>query len=115
MGTKAPFLPKKPPPVWNGSKFHRHQISSLFCLADVCLADVCNVLDLQPSAVMRRPDDGVTSNRPILDSLGREQLRMCLHFYHAVNEDGLYSSQLLRVFIQKRHLPSLFPSPRRTS
>lgn len=49
-----------------------------------CLADICNVLELQSSAVMRRLDDGVISSHPILDNLGRQQLA------NFVNEDGLY-------------------------
>ena len=49
-----------------------------------CLADVCKALDLQPSAVMRRLDDGVISNNPITDNLGRQQVA------NFVNEDGLY-------------------------
>ena len=49
-----------------------------------CLADICRVLELQPSAVMRRLDDGVTSNHPIPDNLGRIQQA------NFVNEDGLY-------------------------
>ena len=49
-----------------------------------CLADVCKALDLQPSAVMRRLDDGVISSNPIPDSLGRQQVA------NFVNEDGLY-------------------------
>lgn len=49
-----------------------------------CLADVCKVLDLQSSAVMRRLEDGVTTNHPILDSLGRQQVATF------INEDGLY-------------------------
>lgn len=49
-----------------------------------CLADVCKALDLQPSAVIRRLDDGVISSNPISDSLGRQQIA------NFVNEDGLY-------------------------
>lgn len=49
-----------------------------------CLADVCRILDLQPSRVKDRLDDGVISRNPILDSLGRQQLA------NFVNEDGFY-------------------------
>lgn len=49
-----------------------------------CLADVCRVLELQTSAVMRRIEDGVITSHPIQDSLGRTQLA------NFVNEDGLY-------------------------
>lgn len=49
-----------------------------------CLADICRVLDLQPSRVKDRLEYGVISSNPISDSLGREQLA------NFVNEDGLY-------------------------
>lgn len=49
-----------------------------------CLADVCRILELDASAVMRRLDDGVISSHPITDSLGRMQNA------NFVNEDGLY-------------------------
>lgn len=49
-----------------------------------CLADVCNVLDLQGSAVVRRLDDDVISSHPIIDSLNRQQVASF------VNESGLY-------------------------
>ena len=49
-----------------------------------CLSDVCKILDLQGSAVMRRLSDDVISNHPIVDSIGREQMA------NFVNEDGLY-------------------------
>ena len=49
-----------------------------------CLKDICNVLELQSSAVVRRLGDGVTTNHPIVDSLGRQQVAVF------VNEDGLY-------------------------
>lgn len=49
-----------------------------------CLADVCKALDLQSSAVMRRLEDGVISNHPVTDNLGRQQVA------NFVNEDGLY-------------------------
>ena len=49
-----------------------------------CLADLCRVLELDSSAVMRRLEDGVITNHPILDKLGR------LQNANFVNEDGLY-------------------------
>lgn len=48
-----------------------------------CLKDVCNVLGLQNSAVMRRLDKGVTSNHPLMTSGGNQMVTF-------VNEDGLY-------------------------
>ena len=49
-----------------------------------CLADVCDVLELQGSAVVRRLDDDVISSHPIIDSLNRTQN------VNFVNESGLY-------------------------
>lgn len=49
-----------------------------------CLADVCDVLELQGSAVVRRLDDDVISSHPIIDSLNREQI------VNFVSESGLY-------------------------
>jgi len=49
-----------------------------------CLTDVCKILDLASTDVVRRLDDGVVSNHPIIDSLGRTQQA------NFVNEDGLY-------------------------
>ncbi len=49
-----------------------------------CLTDVCKILELDASAVMRRLDDGVISSHLIPDSLGRMQKT------NFVNEDGLY-------------------------
>lgn len=75
-----------------------------------CLADICRVLDLQPSAVMRRLDDGVTSNHPIHDNLGRIQQA------NFVNEDGLYDvildsrkpeAKAFRKWITSEVLPSI--------
>lgn len=49
-----------------------------------CLSDVCKILYLQGSAVLRRLSDDVISNHPIIDNLGRTQIA------NFVNEDGLY-------------------------
>ena len=49
-----------------------------------CLADVCDVLELQGSAVVRRSDDDVISSHPVIDSLNRTQN------VNFVNESGLY-------------------------
>ena len=38
-----------------------------------CLADNCSISNLQASAVVLRLDNGVISNCPIQDSLGRQQ------------------------------------------
>jgi len=49
-----------------------------------CLTDLCKVLDLDSSQVMKRLDDGVVSIHPIQDSLGRTRQA------NFVNEDGMY-------------------------
>lgn len=49
-----------------------------------CLSDLCKVLDLNPSHVRSRLDDGVVSTDTIVDALGRTQQA------NFVNEDGLY-------------------------
>ena len=49
-----------------------------------CLADLCKILDLTPKGVKQRLSDGVISNYPIIDSIGRNQNALF------VNEDGLY-------------------------
>lgn len=75
-----------------------------------CLADVCKALDLQPSAVMRRLDDGVISSNPISDNLGRQQIA------NFVSEDGLYDvildsrkpeAKIFRKWITSDVLPSI--------
>ena len=48
-----------------------------------CLADVCKVLGLQRSAVMRRLEKGVISSHPLSTKGGRQLIAF-------VNEDGLY-------------------------
>lgn len=42
-----------------------------------CLADVCKALDLQPSAVMRRLDDGVISSNPIIKPWETTNCKLC--------------------------------------
>lgn len=49
-----------------------------------CLTDICDVLDLQPAAVVRRLADDVITSHPITDSMGRQQIATF------VSEDGLY-------------------------
>ena len=75
-----------------------------------CLADICRVLELQPSRVKDRLEDGVTSTHPIVDSMGRTQNATY------VNEDGLYDTILdsrkaeakaFRKWITSEVLPSI--------
>lgn len=53
-----------------------------------CLADLCVILDLNPSKVAQRLSDDVLSKYPIIDSMGREQIA------NFVNEDGMYDTIL---------------------
>ena len=48
------------------------------------LEDVCRALELNPSDVKKRLGNGVDTNHPIVDALGRSQQA------NFVNEDGLY-------------------------
>ena len=75
-----------------------------------CLADVCKVLDLDSSQVMKRLDDGVVAIHPITDSLGRERQA------NFVNEDGMYDvildsrkpqAKAFRKWITSEVLPSI--------
>jgi len=75
-----------------------------------CLADLCRALELDSSAVARRLEDGVISNHPIIDSLGRTQNA------NFVNEDGLYDvildsrkpeAKKFRKWITSEVLPSI--------
>lgn len=70
--------------IFNNPSFGNVRVAGTEVDPLFCLADVCKALDLQPSAVMRRLDDGVISNNPITDNLGRQQVA------NFVNEDGLY-------------------------
>lgn len=75
-----------------------------------CLADVCKILGLVTSQVMKRLDDGVVTIHPISDSLGRWQQA------NFVNEDGLYDvildsrkpeAKKFRKWITSEVLPSI--------
>lgn len=75
-----------------------------------CLPDLCRVLSLNTSDVRRRLDDGVVTNHPIPDSLGRAQNTSF------VNEDGLYDvildsrkpeAKRFRKWVTSEVLPSL--------
>lgn len=52
-----------------------------------CLSDVCKILELDPSAVMRRLGEGVISNHPLQTAGGMQRANF-------VNEDGLYDTIL---------------------
>ena len=75
-----------------------------------CLADICRVLELDSSQVMKRLDDGVVTIHPTPDRLGR------LQNANFVNEDGLYDvildsrkpeAKAFRKWITSEVLPSI--------
>lgn len=75
-----------------------------------CLADVCKAVELDPSQVMKRLDDGVVTIHPIPDRLGRMQQA------NFVNEDGLYDvildsrkpeAKVFRKWVTSEVLPSI--------
>lgn len=75
-----------------------------------CLADVCNALGLTAKFVNQRLDDGVVSNHPIIDRLGRRQNALF------INEDGLYDvildsrkpeAKMFRKWVTSEVLPSI--------
>lgn len=76
------------------SVFNNHNFGEIRTTTDengepwFCLVDVCKILDLNPTDVRRRLEDGVVSNHPIQDALGRTQQA------NFVNEDGLYDTIL---------------------
>ena len=82
--------------IFNNPSFGNVRVAGTEVNPLFCLADVCKALDLQPSAVMRRLDDGVISNNPITDNLGRQQVA------NFVNEDGLYD-----VILDSEVLPTI--------
>lgn len=98
----------------NVQLFDNENFSARVALKDgepmFCLADVCKCLDLQPSRVKDRLDDGVTCTHPILDSLGRTQEATF------VTEDGLYdvildsrkpAAKAMRKWVTSIVLPSI--------
>lgn len=70
--------------LFKNTQFGEIRVSELNNEPIFCLSDVCKILDLQGSAVLRRLSDDVISNHPIIDNLGRTQIA------NFVNEDGLY-------------------------
>lgn len=70
--------------IFKNSDFGEIRVAGTREYPEFCLLDACKVLDLDPSQVMKRLDDGVVTIHPIIDSLGRERNA------NFVNEDGLY-------------------------
>ena len=57
--------------LFQNPQFGEVRVSELNNEPIFCLSDVCKILDLQGSAVLRRLSDDVISNHPIVDNLGR--------------------------------------------
>lgn len=96
--------------IFENEKFGKVRTAGTSSNPLFCLADVCRVLELQTSAVMRRLDDGVITSHPIQDNLGRTQQA------NFVNEDGLYDvildsrkpeAKAFRKWITSEVLPSI--------
>jgi anti-repressor protein len=96
--------------IFENEKFGKVRTAGTSSNPLFCLADVCRVLELQTSAVMRRLDDGVITSHSIQDNLGRTQQA------NFVNEDGLYDvilnsrkpeARAFRKWITSEVLPSI--------
>lgn len=96
--------------IFENEKFGKVRTAGTSSNPLFCLADVCRVLELQTSAVMRRLDGGVITSHPIQDNLGRTQQA------NFVNEDGLYDvildsrkpeARAFRKWITSEVLPSI--------
>lgn len=74
--------------IFNHEEFGDVRVLGDFDNPLFCLADVCRVLELDSSQVMKRLDSGVVSIHPIIDNLGRTQNA------NFVNEDGLYFTDI---------------------
>lgn len=72
--------------IFNNSAFGDLRVMMVNGEPLFCLPDLCKMLDLNPSKVSQRLEDGVLSKYAIHDSIGRMQL---MNF---VNETGLYDT-----------------------
>ena len=96
--------------IFKNESFGEVRVAGTSEKPEFCLLDVCKVLDLDSSQVMKRLDDGVVTIHPITDSLGRERQA------NFVNEDGLYDvildsrkpqAKAFRKWITSEVLPSI--------
>lgn len=96
--------------IFKNESFGEVRVAGTSEKPEFCLLDVCKVLDLDSSQVMKRLDDGVVSIHPIIDNLGRERQA------NFVNEDGLYDvildsrkpqAKAFRKWITSEVLPSI--------
>lgn len=74
--------------IFNSPEFGGVRVVTVDGEARFCLSDVCKILELDASQVVKRLDGGVVTIHPITDSLGRIQNA------NFVNEDGLYDTIL---------------------
>lgn len=96
--------------IYNHPEFGGMRVIGDFDNPRFCLSDLCKILELDASQVMKRLDDGVVSIHPITDKLGRMQNA------NFVNEDGLYDvildsrkpeAKKFRKWITSEVLPSI--------
>lgn len=96
--------------IFKNESFGEVRVAGTSEQPEFCLLDVCKVLDLDSSQVMKRLDDGVVTIHPITDSMGRERQA------NFVNEDGLYDvildsrkpqAKAFRKWITSEVLPSI--------
>lgn len=98
------------PQLFSNPEFGNIRVVEIDGEPQFCLSDVCRVLELDASQVMKRLDDGVVTIHPITDSLGRTQMA------NFVNEDGLYdvilesrkpNAKKFRKWLTKEVIPSI--------
>lgn len=70
--------------LFNSPQFGQVRTAGTADNPEFCLTDVCKILGLDSSQVMKRLDDGVVTIHPTEDALGR------MRETNFVNEDGLY-------------------------
>lgn len=96
--------------VFNSEQFGSIRTAGTADNPTFCLSDVCKILALDSSQVMKRLGDGVVTIHPIQDSLGRIQQA------NFVNEDGLYDvildsrkpeAKAFRKWVTSEVLPSI--------
>ena len=96
--------------VFNSEQFGTIRTAGTADNPTFCLSDVCKILALDSSQVMKRLGDGVVTIHPIQDSLGRIQQA------NFVNEDGLYDvildsrkpeAKAFRKWVTSEVLPSI--------
>lgn len=107
---KMGFMMRNEIKIFENSDFGEIRVAGTREYPEFFLLDVCKVLDLDSSQVMKRLEDGVVAIHPIIDSFGRERN------VNFVNDDGLYDAILdnrkpqakaFRKWITSEVLPSI--------